>query len=62
MVSWATEKYIPYTEMLFKEDVKDTSSFCVYQAHNNNSTRSILSFQFTITNEPSLKSPIMGLL
>lgn len=50
------------TEMLFKEDVKETSSFCMCQAHNNNSTRSILSFQFTLMNESSLKSPIMGLL
>ena len=45
-----------------KEDVKETSSFCMCQAHNNNSTRSILSFQFTLMNESSLKSPIMGLL
>lgn len=47
--------------MLFKEDVKETSSFYVPQPHGNNTGyKKPLFFPFVLVNEPSLKSPVMG--
>ena len=61
IVSWATKK-TSHTETLFREDVKETSSFYLSQSHSNNRwyRKKYFVLPLVLMNETSLKSSVTG--